>query len=176
MMITQERVKAKAKMSMHVDSDISNYAEDDLSQLKVHAKLEMEAARQKYSCIVDYHDGVGYYQFTKPDQKSYSMEIAPNIYNFESVSRDTILEEKIKDGKLCFLLDGDKVSEAGLAAVQQMNGVDKLKCEDVEMIVTLTDDGAVDNVEMNFDASIEYQGYDADAAYRITYTFYDRNS
>ena len=171
MMITQDRTKAKAKMSMHMDSDISNYAEDDLSQLKVHAKLEMEAARQKYSCIVDYHDGVGYYQFTEPDQKSYSMEIDPNIYNFESVSRDTILEEKISNGKLYFLLDGDKVAEAGFAAIQQMNGVAKLKCGDIEMIVTLTDEGRIDQVEMNFDASVEYMGYDADATYKLTYAF-----
>lgn len=171
MVVTQDRVKAKAKMTMHVDSDISNYAEDDLSQLKVHAKLEMEAARQKYSCIIDYHDGVGYYQFTEPEQKSYSMEIDPNIYNFEAVSQDTILEEKISDGKLRFLLDGGKVVESGLAAIQQMNGVDKMKCGDIEMIVTLTDEGTIDQVEMNFDASIEYQGYDADATYKLTYAF-----
>ncbi len=171
MMVTQDRVKVKTKAIMNIDSDITDYAEDDLSRLKVSARAEMEAAKQIYTWNIDYHDGVAYYQLLEPKQQSYSMEINPNIYNFKSVSQDTILEEKISNGKLRFLLDGDKVVESGLGAIQQMNGVDKMKCGDIEMIVTLTEEGTIDQVEMNFDASIEYMGYDADAAYKLTYSF-----
>lgn len=171
MMVTQDRVKVKTKAIMNIDSDITDYAEDDLSRMKVSARAEMEAAKQTYTWNIDYHDGVAYYQLIEPKQQSYSMEIDPNIYNFESVSQDTILEEKISNGKLHFLLDGGKVGESGLAAIQQMNGVDKMKCGDIEMIVTLTDEGTIDQVEMNFDASIKYMGYDADAAYKLMYSF-----
>ena len=171
MLVTQDRVKVKTKMIMNIDSEITDYAENDLSRLKVSARAEMEAAKQTYIINIDYHDGVAYYQLIEPKQQSYSMEIDPNIYNFESVSQDTILEEKISNGKLHFLLDGGKVGESGLAAIQQMNGVDKMKCGDIEMIVTLTDEGTIDQVEMNFDASIKYMGYDADAAYKLTYSF-----
>lgn len=171
MMVTQDRVKVKTKAIMNIDSEVTDYAEGDLSRLKVSARAEMEAAKQTYTWNIDYHDGVAYYQLIEPKQQSYSMEIDPNIYNFESVSQDTILEEKISNGKLHFLLDGDKVEESGLAVIQQMNGVDKMKCGDIEMIVTLTGEGTIDQVEMNFDASIKYMGYDADAAYKLMYSF-----
>ena len=171
MMVTQDRVKVKTKAIMNIDSEVTDYTESDLSRLKVSARAEMEAAKQTYTWNIDYHDGVAYYQLIEPKQQSYSMEIDPNIYNFESVSQDTILEEKISNGKLHFLLDGDKVEESGLAVIQQMNGVDKMKCGDIEMIVTLTGEGTIDQVEMNFDASIKYMGYDADAAYKLMYSF-----
>lgn len=171
MMVTQDRVKVKTKAIMNIDSEVTDYTEGDLSRLKVSARAEMEAAKQTYTWNIDYHDGVAYYQLIEPKQQSYSMEIDPNIYNFESVSQDTILEEKISNGKLHFLLDGDKVEESGLAVIQQMNGVDKMKCGDIEMIVTLTGEGTIDQVEMNFDASIKYMGYDADAAYKLMYSF-----
>lgn len=171
MMVTQDRVKVKTKAIMNIDSEVTDYTEGDLSRLKVSARAEMEAAKQTYTWNIDYHDGVAYYQLIEPKQQSYSMEIDPNIYNFESVSQDTILEEKISNGKLHFLLDGDKVEESGLTVIQQMNGVDKMKCGDIEMIVTLTDEGTIDQVEMNFDASIKYMGYNADAAYKLMYSF-----
>lgn len=171
MLVSQDRVKAKTKVRMNIESDVMDYAEDDLSQLKVKGKAKMEAAKQTYTWNVDYHDGVAYYQFIEPDHKSYSMQIDPNIYNFEVVSPDTILKEEVSDGKLRFLLDGDKVTEVGLAAIQQMDGVDKLKCDDIEMIVRLSDDGKIDQVEMNFDASIKYMGYNAEVTYNLTYAF-----
>lgn len=63
------------------------------------------------------------------------------------------------------------MTETGIAAVQQMSGVNSLECEDVEVIATLNDSGSIDQIEMNFNASVEYQGYDADVTYRIQYTF-----
>ena len=156
---------------MNMDSEISNYIEDDLSQLEVNSKFEMEAAKQKFAGVVNYHDGTAYYQFTEPNQKSYSTEMDPNIFNFKSVSQEAVLEEKISDGTICLLLDGDKAIENGLAVMQQMGAMNDLECGDIELIASLTDAGAIDQIEMNFDASLEYQGYDADASYKVTYTF-----
>ena len=169
--VSQDRIKAKSKVTMNMDSEISNYTEDDLSQLEINSKFEMEAAKQKFAGVVNYHDGTAHYQFTEPNQKSYSTEMDPNIFNFKSVSQEAVLEEKISDGTICLLLDGDKAIENGLAVMQQMGAMNDLECGDIELIASLTDAGAIDQIEMNFDASLEYQGYDADASYKVTYTF-----
>ena len=47
----------------------------------------------------------------------------------------------------------------------------KFRCDDIEMIVRLSDDGKIDQVEMNFDASIKYMGYNAEVTYNLTYAF-----
>lgn len=41
----------------------------------------------------------------------------------------------------------------------------------IEAIITLSDSGKVEHVEMDFDASLEYQGYAADVTYKIQYRF-----
>ena len=107
-----------------------------------------------------------------PVQSSQSVEIDPNFFDFGSISYESIISEEILGSQIRFIVSGEKLAEIGIAAVQQINGVNRLEYEDMEVIVTLGDSGKVDQIVMNFDAFVEYQGYDADVTYRIQYSFF----
>ena len=132
----------------------------------------MKVMGQTYSWITEYYDGVAHYEYTEPFQRTESLEIAPDFFDFEtSIPEDAILSENISGDQIQFVVSGKKMTENGIAAVQQMSGIDNMECEDVEVVATLNESGSIQQIVMNFDASVKYQGYDADVTYRIQYVF-----
>ena len=172
MSIAYNSGKTKTVVTLTADSDVSNYVEDDLSQIEITSLANMKVMGQTYAWSTEYYDGVAHYEYTEPFQRSESMEIPPDFFNFESsIPEEAILTEEISGNKIRFIVSGEKMTETGIAAVQQISGVNDLECEDVEVIATLNDSGGINQIEMNFDATVKYQGYDADVTYKIHYIF-----
>ena len=172
MSIAYESGRTKTKVTLTADSNVSNYVEDDLSQIEITSLVNMKVMGQTYAWSTEYYDGIAHYEYTEPFQRSESLEIPPDFFDFEaSIQEEAILTEEVSGNQIRFIVSGEEMTETGIAAVQQMSGVNNLECEDVEVIVTLNDSGSIDQIEMNFDASVEYQGYDADVTYKIQYTF-----
>lgn len=172
MSIAYESGKTKTKVTLTSDSEVSNYAEDDLSQLEITGLTNMKVMGQTYRWSTKYYDGIAHYEYTEPFQRSESLKIAPDCFNFEaSIPEEAILTEEVSGNQIRFIISGEKMTEIGINAVQQMSGINNLECEDVQVIATLNDSGSIDQIEMNFDASVKYQGYDADMTYKIQYAF-----
>lgn len=65
-----------------------------------------------------------------------------------------------------------KANEIGVAAAQMVEGVENLKYSDVETKITIDKTtGKIDEILMDFQASMQYQGYDADMQYTVKYKF-----
>lgn len=172
MSIAYEGGRTKTKVTLTADSDVSNYVEDDLSQIEITSLANMKVMGQTYAWSTEYYDGVAHYEYTEPFQRSESLEIPPDFFDFEaSIPEEAILTEEVSGNQIRFIVSGEEMTETGIAAVQQMSGVNNLECEDVEVIATLNDSGSINQIVMNFDASVKYQGYDADVTYKIQYTF-----
>lgn len=172
MSIAYEGGSTKTKVTLTADSDVSNYVEDDLSQIEITSLANMKVMGQTYAWSTEYYDGVAHYEYTEPFQRSESLEIPPDFFDFEaSIPEEAILTEEVSGNQIRFIVSGEEMTETGIAAVQQMSGVNNLECEDVEVIATLNDSGSINQIVMNFDASVKYQGYDADVTYKIQYTF-----
>lgn len=172
MSIAYEGGRTKTKVTLTADSDVSNYVEDDLSQIEITSLANMKVMGQTYAWSTEYYEGVAHYEYTEPFQRSESLEIPPDFFDFEaSIPEEAILTEEVSGNQIRFIVSGEEMTETGIAAVQQMSGVNNLECEDVEVIATLNDSGSINQIVMNFDASVKYQGYDADVTYKIQYTF-----
>ena len=172
MSIAYEGGRTKTKVTLTADSDVSNYTEDDLSQIEITSLANMKVMGQTYAWSTEYYDGVAHYEYTEPFQRSESLEISPDFFDFEaSIPEEAILTEEVSGNQIRFIVSGEEMTETGIAAVQQMSGVNNLECEDVEVIATLNDSGSINQIVMNFDASVKYQGYGADVTYKIQYTF-----
>ena len=100
--------------------------------------------------------------------------VAKNIENCDAYlgfRKEAILEEEASGNEIHFIVSGKKISETDISAIQQISGIENLNCGDVEVTVTLSDSGCIHQLLMNFDASVKYQGYDADVAYKVQYNF-----
>ena len=171
MSIAYESGRTKTKVTLTADSEVSNYVEDDLSQIEITSLANMKVMGQTYAWSTEYYDGVAHYEYTEPFQRSESLEIPPDFFDFEaSIPEEAILTEEVSGNQIQFIVSGEEMTETGIAAVQQMSGVNNLECEDVEVIATLNDSGSINQIVMNFDASVKYQGYDTDVTYKIQYT------
>lgn len=157
MSIAYESGRTKTKVTLTADSEVSNYVEDDLSQIEITSLANMKVMGQTYAWSTEYYDGVAHYEYTEPFQRSESLEIPPDFFDFEaSIPEEAILTEEVSGNQIQFIVSGEEMTETGIAAVQQMSGVNNLECEDVEVIATLNDSGSINQIVMNFDASVKY--------------------
>lgn len=171
MSIAYDKGKTKTKMTLNSNSSVSNYQEGDLSQIEIYSLSDMKIMGQNYIWSTEYRDGIAHYQYTEPVKKSQSVEIDPNFFDFDLISYEAIKNEKVSDDKILFTVSGEKITETGIAAVKQISGVDDLEYGDIDVVVTLADSGNINEIVMNFDASMKYQEYDADVTYSIQYIF-----
>lgn len=171
MTITDGSAKTKTKMTMTSDADISNYSESDPSRVNMSGTAEMSVMGQTYAWNMQYENGMAHYQYTKPNQTSADIAIDPSFFNFSIITSDMMTNAKMSGNQITFTVPGDKITEAGIAAVNQMSGVDDLNYGDVDVAVTISNEGTIDTITMVFHASLKYQGYDADVDYDITYRF-----
>lgn len=77
MSIAYDGGKTKTKVTLTADSDVSNYVEDDLSQIEITSLANMKVMGQTYAWNTEYYDGVAHYEYTEPFQRSESLEIPP---------------------------------------------------------------------------------------------------
>lgn len=171
MAITDGSTKTKTKMTMTSNADISNYSESDPSKVRMSGAVEMSVMGQTYAWNMRYEDGIAHYQYTQPNQTSADMAIDPSFFNFGTMTSDMMTNAQISDNQITFTIPRDKITEVGIAAVNQMSGVDDLKYGDVNVTVTISNEGTIDTIMMVFHASLKYQGYDADVDYDIAYHF-----
>lgn len=171
MKISNGNSKTKTKATIITHSEISNYYKDDISNLRISGSADMKILNQRYSWNVTYSDGIAHYQYTEPDTTSVDLKMDPNYFNFNSLTDDMLTNTKVLGNRIEFTVPGDKMTEAGLAAVNLMNGIKNLEYGDVNVNVTLNEKGGIDTITMIFDASMTYQGYDADVDYEIEYSF-----
>ena len=169
--VTNGSSKTKTKMTLNSTSDVSNYIEGNLSNIQVSSISDMTIMGQTYAWSTEYQDGVAHYQYTEPVQTSQDLEIDPNFFDFDVITQEAIINEEISGNQLRFTISGDSMAAAGIAAVEQINGVDDLKYGDVEVTVTLSNLDTVETIVMVFDASMEYQGFNSDVSYHIQYRF-----
>ena len=169
--VTNGSSKTKTKMTLNSTSDVSNYIEGNLSNIQVSSISDMTIMGQTYAWSTEYQDGVAHYQYTEPVQTSQDLEIDPNFFDFDVITQEAIIDEETSENQIRFTISGDSMAAAGIAAVEQINGVDNLKYGDVEVTVTLSNLDTVETIVMVFDASMEYQGFNSDVSYHIQYRF-----
>lgn len=173
MAITDGSSKTKTKVTLTSDADVSDYAESNPSQIRMSGSAEMTVMGQTYAWDMEYENGTAHYRYTKPNQTSADMKIDPSFFNFGTMTSDMMTDAKLSGNKITFTVPGEKIAEVGIAAVNQMSGVDNLEYGDVDVTVTISNESKIDNIVMAFHASLEYQGYDADVDYNIDYRFSD---
>lgn len=171
MAITDGSAKTKTKVTLTSDADVSNYSESDPSQIRMSGSAEMTVMGQTYAWNLEYENGTAHYRYTKPNQTSADKKIDPSFFNFGTMTSDMMTDAKLSGNKITFTVPGEKIAEVGIAAVNQMSGVDNLEYGDVNVTVTISNEGKIDNIVMVFHASLEYQGYNADVDYNIDYRF-----
>ena len=170
MSISAEGESANIQVSLHSDSTVSNYKKDDLSQVEISSISDMQIMGQNFVWTTEYRDGVAHIQYTEPSRSQQSMEIPPDLFNFDSISRESIMNQEILGKQIRFTVSGQEFTGTGFST-GQISGMNNLEYEDVDVIVTLHDSGSVDQIIMEFGASMEYMGYDATATYQIRYSF-----
>ena len=173
MAITDGSAKTKTKVTLTSNANVSDYSESNPSQIRMSGSAEMTVMGQTYAWDMEYENGTAHYRYTKPNQTSADMKIDPSFFNFGTMTSDMMTDAKLSGNKITFTVPGEKIAEVGIAAVNQMSGVDNLEYGDVDVTVTISDEGKIDNIVMVFHASLEYQGYDAYVDYNIDYRFSD---
>lgn len=164
--------QTRTKMTLNSTSKITDYRKDDLSGIRISGTSTMKLMGQEYAWTTDYHDGIAHYDYTAPTQQSMELEIDPAFFNFDVITQDAVTSEKIQGNQIHFVVAGDKLPASTFSVLRQINGMEDLQYNDITVDVTLRDTGTVEKVIMNFDASLVYQGYDADVTYLLQYEFF----
>lgn len=172
MSISQGSAKVKTKATLTSNMDISNYSETDLSKVEMSGSASMSVMGQSFSWNIIYKNGIAHYEYTEPNQSSADLEMDPSYFNFNTFTPDMMEKAKVKGNKITFTIPGNKMEEAGIAAVNMMTGIEDLDYDDVDVEVIIDKEtGAISTLVMTFHASLTYQGYDAEVDYQIDYNF-----
>ena len=172
MSISKGSAKTKTKVTITSNMDISNYSANDLSSIKMSGSADMSVMGQKYAWNIQYENGIAHYEYTEPNQTTADIEMDPSCFDFNSMTADMMEKAKVSGNKITFTIPGNKMEEAGIAAVNMMSGIKNLDYDDVDVEVLIDKEtGAVEKMIMAFHASLTYQGYDAEVDYQIDYAF-----
>lgn len=172
MSISRGSAKTKTKVIITSNMDVSNYSASDLSGIKMSGSAVMSIMGQKYAWNIQYEKGIAHYEYTEPNQATADIEMDPSCFDFNSMSADMMEKAKVSGNKITFTIPGNKMAEAGIAAVNLMSGIENLDYDDVDVeILVDKETGAVEKMVMTFHASLTYQGYDAEVDYQIDYAF-----
>lgn len=172
MKITQGSAKVKTKVTLTSNMDVSNYSENNLSNIKMFGAADMSVMGETYAWTIQYENGVAHYEYTAPNQTSADLEMDPSYFDFNTVTSDMMKKAKVSGNKITFTVSGEDMEAAGIAAVNLMSGIENLEYGDVDVEVLIDETtGAIKKMNMEFHASLTYQGYDADVDYHIEYAF-----
>ena len=115
----------------------------------------MSVMNQTYAWDMVYENGVAHYTYTEPTQTSADLEMAPSCFNFDTIIDDMMEKSKVSGNKITFTIPGNKMEDAGIAAVNLMSGITNLDYDDADVEVILDKDtGAIDKIVMTFHASL----------------------
>lgn len=173
MEISQGSTKLKTKMTMNVEANVSNYAEDDLSKVRIAGSAKMSLMGETYAWTARYEDGIAHYQYTQPQQDSVDLKMDPDFFDLGTITEDMMTKPEITDDKIRFTIAGSKITDVGIAAVNKVIDIDDLKYGDVDVTIKLDEDGKLVTMIMKFHAAMTFQGYDADVDYDIKYDYQD---
>ncbi|MCI7180562.1 MAG: hypothetical protein MSA26_08305 [Lachnospiraceae bacterium] len=172
MSISKGSAKTKTKATITSNMDVSNYSVSDLSNIKMSGSADMSVMGQKYTWNIQYENGIAHYEYTEPNQTTADIEMDPSCFDFNSLTADMMEKAKVSGNKITFTIPGNKMEEAGIAAVNMMSGIEDLDYDDVDVEILIDKQtGAVEKMTMAFHASLTYQGYDAEVDYQIDYVF-----
>lgn len=171
MTLSKGSATTRTQTTLTSDAAISGYSEGDLSKLQISGSASMDAMGQTYAWTMEYSNGTAHYRYTEPVPTTAELEIDPNFFSFNTITSDMMTNAALSGNQITFVVPGEALTKAGLAAVDQMNGFDDLSYGDADVVVQLSTEGKIDTIAMAFHASMEYQGYDADMDFVINYGF-----
>lgn len=172
MTIIQGKAKTKTKVTLDAVTEVSGYDENDSSAVQMTGSASMAVLGQKYIWNMTYRDGTAHYEYKEPVSKTVDVEMNPNYFQFSSLTQNMMKKSKISGNEITFTIPAEKANEIGVAAAQMVEGVENLKYSDIETKITIDKTtGKIDEILMDFQASMQYQGYDADMQYTVKYKF-----
>ena len=172
MTIIQGKAKTKTKVTLDAVTEVSGYDENDSSAVQMTGSASMAVLGQKYIWNMTYRDGTAHYEYKEPVSKTVDVEMNPNYFQFSSLTQNMMKKSKISGNEITFTIPAEKANEIGVAAAQMVEGVENLKYSDIETKITIEKTtGKIDEILMDFQASMQYQGYDADMQYTVKYKF-----
>ena len=164
MTIIQGKAKTKTKVTLDAVTEVSDYDENDSSAVQMTGSASMAVLGQKYIWNMTYRDGKAHYEYKEPVSKTVDVEMNPNYFQFTSLTQNMMKRGKISGDEITFTIPAEKANEIGIAAAQMIDGVENLKYSDETT-------GKIDEILMDFQASMQYQGYNADMQYTVKYKF-----
>lgn len=172
MSISQGNAKTKTKVTVTSSMDISDYTAGNLSDIKMRGSGGMNVMGQNYAWKIQYENGIAHYEYTEPNETAIDLEMDPGCFDFDVMTADMMENAKVSENKITFTIPGDKMEKAGIAAVGLMPGIENLSYGDVDVEVLIDGStGTIDKINMQFHASLTYQGYDAEVDYYVDYAF-----
>ena len=172
MNVSKDKAKAKTKLTMTSNVDVSNCWEDDMSGAKVSGSASMKIMGQTYAWNMDYENGVAHYEFTEPTQTTNDVPIDLKNLILDTMTADMLEDAKASGNKITFTVPGYKMEDAGIAAINMIPGMDNVDYGDVDVEVLLDEStGALYQINMKFHASLSYQGYAAEVDYKVENTY-----
>lgn len=167
-----EREKATVNATIDMYADVQDYDSDDLTKTKITGAADISAAGQKIAWTVDYSDGIAHYQYTAPDQYSGDVEVDPICFDFSNLTNDMMQDIIVSGNKVQFTVTAEQMTKMAGNAVNMFSGMELLGYGDGDIEITLDSNmETIDSINMQFSASMIYQGYHADVDYDMIYRF-----
>lgn len=167
-----EKQKAKMKAILESDTNVEGYDEQNLSAIKISGNASVRVGEQTTAWTAQYSDGIAHYEFTEPTVYSKDAVIDPVYFKFSNLTYDMILDASKSENKICFTVDGNKMSDFASEMINLLDGIENLKYGNCDVTVSIDDSSKqIKNVNMIFHASMKYQGYNAETDYNVEYRF-----
>lgn len=167
-----EREKAKVNATIEMSADVRDYDGDDLTKAKITGGANIQVAGQEVAWTVDYSNGIAHYQYTAPDQYSGDVEVDPVCFEFSSLTKDMMQEITVSDNEIQFTVAADQMTKLAEETMNMLAGMELLEYGDGNIEIMLDSKmKTIDSINMQFSASMLYQGYYADVDYDMIYRF-----
>lgn len=170
--ISDASTKAHYVIDAGATTNVFNYQKTGTSALKLQGTGYMNFANISYKWNMDYANGIAHYEYTEPNSQSSDIETEPDFFEFYEYEKSMWKDFELKKNQITFTIDGEQMTEKGLAIISSLVNMDKLQYSDVRVAVSLDETTEkIQEMKLEFQASLEFQGYDADAKYQVLYRF-----
>lgn len=170
MKMKSDTSSAKYKGEVDIEADVTGYDEEDLSNLTMTGEYEAKIANQKTKFQMDYADGKVKYTMTEPENTTREVEIDESFLKFYLFDEKGISNVKAKDNEISFIVNGAYLDKNRVLAINMLSGISNLNYGDISVRAKINKStGKLEKMTMQFQAEFQYQGYDAEAEYRIEY-------
>ena len=170
--ISSDNVNAHYVVDAGTTTDVLNYQKEDISTLELQGNGYMSFANISYKWNIDYANGMAHYEYIEPEIQSTDVEIEPGFFNFYEYEKSMWKDFSLGRNRISFTLNGEQMTERGIAIMSSMVNMDKLQYSDVGVVISMDDStGKIEKINLEFQASLLFQGYNADAEYQVIYEF-----